>query len=454
MSSSNAPAATNTITTKTVVDKIKKKKKRNRLIWISLIVLVVVIVVLAVVRGGKEKAITVQTEKAGYRTITEIVQATGKVQPEYKVKVAPEVSGEIIELPFKEGATVKKGQLLAKIKPTSFEAQFEAAKASVASARARVEQMRAQRIQTELALKRAKDLNKSGVVSASELEQAQAAFDIADANFKAGQHEVQASESQLKQFAESLRKTSVESPMNGVITQLISQLGEKVVGTSQFSGTEMMTISDLSVMNAEVEVDENDVVNISLGDTAKVTIDAFPGRVFTGVVVEIANSAKLKGIGTQDQSTNFAVKIRLYDFKEGELRPGMSCTAKIATETRYNVLTVPIMAVTRRLTDQPKAKEKSSDEQAVSEIQKKETTTKPEESSPTIVFTVVGGRARSVPVKTGISDNAYVEILEGVKEGDEIVKGNYSAVSKELQNNSLVRIEGMPMTSTKSETKK
>jgi HlyD family secretion protein len=253
-------------------------------------------------------------------------------------------------------------------------------------------------------------------------------------------HDVTASKSQLKQYAESLRKTSVASPMNGVITQLISQLGEKVVGTSQFSGTEMMAVSDLSVMNAEVEVDENDVVNIKIGDTSRVTIDAFPGRVFKGIVVEIANSAKLKGTGTQDQSTNFAVKIRLEDFTEGELRPGMSCTAKIETDTKYNVMTVPIMAVTRRINEEKMATAKADDQQ-VSEVQKKQQTAKQEDASPTIVFVVENGRAKSVKVKTGISDNSYVEISDGIKGGEEIIKGNYSAVSKELQDKSLVRVD-------------
>jgi HlyD family secretion protein len=445
-----------TTTTKTVVDKIKKKKKRNRWVWISLIALVIIVGALIFINSGKEKAITVQVEKAAKRTITEVVQATGKVQPEYKVKVSPEVSGEIIELPYKEGARVKKGQLLAKIKPTSIEAQYEAARASLASAQARVEQIRAQKIQAELALKRGKELNAKGIVSASELEQLQATYDVADANFKAGQFDVSASQSQLKQFAESLRKTTVEAPMEGVVTQLISQLGEKVVGTSQFSGTEMMTVSDLSVMNAEVEVDENDVVNISIGDTARVTIDAFPGRVFKGVVVEIANSAKLKGVGSQDQSTNFAVKIRLADFTEGELRPGMSCTAKIETETKVDVMTVPIMAVTRRTTMGAAKTEdkKDPDTQEISEAAKKAQKVQ-EDASPLIVFVIENGRAKAVQVKTGISDNSYVEILEGIKGGEQIVKGNYAAVSKDLKDKSLVRIEGATMTAKpKAEEKK
>ena len=430
--------------TKTVVEKLKKKKKRNRWIWISLIGVVLLLVIVMMVKGGKEKTVTVQVEVASRRTITEVVQATGKVQPEFKVKIAPEVSGEIVSLPFKEGARVQQGQLLAKIKPTSFEAQYSAAVSQLQSSKSRVEQMRAQLIQAELALKRIKELQSKGLAAASEVEQAQAQFDIATANVKAAQFDVAATQSQLQTYAESLRKTTVASPMSGVITQLISQLGEKVVGTSQFSGTEIMTVSDLSVMNAEVEVDENDVVNISVGDTARVTIDAFPGRTFSGVVVEIANSAKLKGVGTQDQSTNFAVKIRMQGFEEGELRPGMSCTAKIETETKSNVVAVPIMAVTRRTKEKAPAQatDITSDEQQVSELAKKADVAPKQDEAPTIVFIVENGKAKSVPVKTGISDNSYVEILSGIKGTEEIIKGNYAAVSKELQDGSAIRVEG------------
>ena len=346
--------AKNSATTKTVVDKIKKKKKRNRWIWISLIALLVLIIVLIVVKSGKEKAITVQTEKVSVRTITEVVQATGKIQPETSVKISPEVSGEIIQLPFKEGASLKKGDLLAEIKPTAIKAQYEAAAAQLESSKAQTEQAKAQKLQAELGLKRTKQLHEKSLSSDADLEVAQQQYDVAVANLNSAQHNVGYYQNNLTLFSESLRKTSVLSPMDGYITQLISQLGEKVVGTSQFTGTDMMTVSDLSVMNALVDVDENDVVNVKLGDTARVSIDAFPDRTFIGMVIEVANSAELKGTGTQDQSTNFQVKIRLSGFKTGELRPGMSCTAKIETQTKPNIMTVPIMAVTRRTMESKK----------------------------------------------------------------------------------------------------
>jgi HlyD family secretion protein len=226
--------------------------------------------------------------------------------------------------------------------------------------------------------------------------------------------------------------------MDGYITQLISQLGEKVVGTSAFAGTEMMTVSDLSVMNAMVDVDENDVVNVKLGDTARISIDAYPDRAFIGTVIEVANSAELKGTNTQDQSTNFQVKIRLSGFQTGELRPGMSCTAKIETITKPNITTIPIMAVTRRTMDT----KKTDNTNAVSEVGKKlATADKEEDRSPTIVFIVDGTRVKAVQVKTGISDNSYVEITEGLKGNEEVVKGNYSAVSKDLEDKKLIKID-------------
>ncbi|HET6511182.1 MAG TPA: efflux RND transporter periplasmic adaptor subunit, partial [Candidatus Kapabacteria bacterium] len=272
-------------TTQTVVTQIKKRKQRKRNALIGVGVLIALVIGLAVANGGKEQTITVQTETVSRRTITSIVQATGKIQPEVKVKISPEVSGEIISLPIKEGQQVTRGQLLAKIKPTSFEAAHEQGMASLNASKARMEQSRANMITAKQAFNRSKELRDKNLISTSDFETAEAQFQVAQANFNAANFEIKATESQLKQLTESLRKTAVIAPMGGVVTSLVSELGETVVGTSQFSGTEMMTVSDLTVMNAEVEVDENDVVNVSIGDKANVTIDAYPGRTFRGTIV-------------------------------------------------------------------------------------------------------------------------------------------------------------------------
>ncbi|MDP4218910.1 MAG: efflux RND transporter periplasmic adaptor subunit, partial [Bacteroidota bacterium] len=307
----------------------------------------------------------------------------------------------------------------------------------------------AQKLTADLNLKRTKQLHEKALASDADLEQAQQQFDVAVANMNSATYNVQYAKNNLAQLAESLRRTSVLAPMDGYITQLISQLGEKVVGTSQFAGTEMMTVSDLSVMNAMVDVDENDVVNVKLGDTARITIDAFPDRTFIGLVIEVANSAELKGTGTQDQSTNFQVKIRLSGFKTGELRPGMSCTAKIETVTKADVLSVPIMSVTRRTIE---TKKETTADQA-SEVGKKKVETE-EDRSPTIVFVIDKDRVKSVQVKTGISNNSYVEITEGLKGDEEVVKGNYSAVSKELEDKKLIKIDNGGIGSGKADEKK
>ena len=283
---------------------------------------VVIVVLIAILAGGKKDAIMVQTEKVGRHTVTEEVQATGKIQPQVMVKVSPEVPGEIIELPFKEGDRVKKGDLIAKIKPLVFQEQFDAAQASYNSAKAAVEQQRATLIQAEANLKRGKKLNEEHLMSDQDYDAAKAAYASAVAAVNAADFTAKAAEGSMKQLQESLNWTSVLSPMDGVITSLLSQLGETVVGTASFAGTEIMDISDLSIMNAMVDVDENDVVNVKIGDSVKISIDAFPDRTFTGKVIEIANSAKLSGTGTQDQSTNFTVKVRLDDFGAQDLRPG------------------------------------------------------------------------------------------------------------------------------------
>ncbi len=317
------PPAGGSQTTQTVVTKIRKRKRRGRTIG-GILISIVALVIIILVAGHKEQPLVVQTEKVSRRTITEVVQATGKIQPEVQVKVSPEVSGEIIMLPYKEGDRVTKGQLVAKIKPTTFQAAVEQADAGVNAAKANAEQTRASMINAKEELDRAEHLKEKHLISDQDYQSSRAKYDAAQAAYNASNFQIKSAESQLNQIKESLNKTSVAAPMSGVITSLISQLGEKVVGTSQFSGTEMMTVSDLTVMNAMVDVDENDVVNIALGDKVKLSIDAFPNKTFSGHVIEIANSAKLKGTGTQDQSTNFTVKVRIDDFGSAEPWPGMS----------------------------------------------------------------------------------------------------------------------------------
>ncbi len=414
----------------------KKRQRKVRTIWIGVGSLAGLIIILLLAFSNKEKPIVVQTEKVGRHTVTEVVQATGTIQPEVMVKVSPEVPGEIIELPFKEGAHVKKGELVAKIKPLVFEEQFAAAQASYNSAKAQSEQQKANMIQAEADLKRGKTLNAQHLLSDQDYDAEKAKYAAAVAAYNASNYSAKASASQMLQIQQSLNWTNVVAPIDGVITSLISQLGERVVGTSQFPGTEMMDISDLTVMNAMVDVDENDVVNVKLGDPVKISVDAFPDTIFTGNVIAIANSATVAGTGTADQSTNFVVKVRLDNFGNADLRPGMSCTARIATQTKPNVLAVPLMAVTRRETADARAAD------SIRQIREANRGTfHGDEPASLVVFIVKTGKAKTVPVTTGISDNSYVEILSGLTGGEEVIKGNFRAVSKELKDGMAVKVD-------------
>ncbi|HZK75673.1 MAG TPA: efflux RND transporter periplasmic adaptor subunit [Candidatus Kapabacteria bacterium] len=414
----------------------KKRKRKVRTMWIAVGSLAGLILIISLAFSGKEKPTIVQTETVGQHTVTEVVQATGKIQPEVMVKVSPEVPGEIIDLPYKEGAHVKKGDLVAKIKPLVFEEQFAAAEASYNSAESQAEEQKATMIQAEADLKRGKTLVAQHLLSDQDYDAEKAKYAAAVAGYNAANFSSKAAASQMRQIQESLNWTSVLAPMDGVITSLISRLGEKVVGTSQFAGTEMMDISDLTVMNAMVDVDENDVVNIKLGDPVKISIDAFPDTVFTGKVIEIANSATVAGTGTSDQSTNFTVKVRLDNFGTADLRPGMSCTARIETETKPNVIAVPLMAVTRRESDDQRAAD------SLRQIREANRGTfNGDQEASSIVFIVKNGKAKQVPITTGISDNAYVEVLGGLKGGEQVIKGNFRAVSKDLNDGMAVKVD-------------
>jgi HlyD family secretion protein len=404
------------------------KKSRKKVIIFSALGVVLIALLVIVFLGSKREPITVvQVEKVQKRTITQIVTATGKIQPEVQVKISPEVSGEIVTLPVKEGQRVKKGDLLMKIKPDVYVAQRDQTSAGVLRAKADL-------VKSELEFKRVESLYAKGLVSESEWVQSRATFEASKANY------AQAKAS-LDQAEENLRKTTVSSPMDGIVSQLNSELGERVLGTAQFQGTDVMTIADLSRMEGQVDVSENDVVLVSIGDTARIAVDAFPDRKVNAVVYEIANTAKSKGLGTQEEVTNFTVKIRVLD-KDISLRPGMSMTADIETETKHDVLTVPIQSVTTRM---PKTEQKGP--QGEQPPQQQTSTgmtaarTRAENRPKEIVFVVDNGVVKAVSVKRGISNDTYVEILEGTTEGMEVVSGSYKAINRELEDGTKVRVE-------------
>ena len=418
------------------MEKVKKKKSKKKIIILSIIGFIILLVILSnIFKGDKEPVITVQTEKVEKRDITQIVSATGKINPEYKVIITPEVTGEIVELPVKEGDSVKKGQLLIKIKPDTYIAQRDRARANLESAKATLKMKIAQLDLVKIDYKRTEKLFKSGISNKQEMDNIKYNLASYKAQLDAQKAIVSQAKASLKETEESLYKTTIYSPMNGTISQLNVELGERVLGSGFTQGTDIMTVADLSKMEAEVEVDENDVVLVSIGDKTKITLDAFNNKVFTGVVKQIANSAKTRGLGTQEEVVNFDIKISL-EYFDKKTRPGMSCNADIETETKKNVLTVPIQSVTARSEKEEQEEDKKKDENfGTKRIKKKKS--KPKE----VVFVVENNVAKMKEVKIGISDDTYLEIKKGLKQGETVVIGSYRAISKELKHDSKIIVK-------------
>ncbi len=417
----------------------KRKKSKKKIIIFSILgALVVALVLMALLGGSKEDIIQVQTEKVVKRNITQKVSATGTIDPEFKVAITPEVTGEIIALPVKEGNKVKKGQLLISIKGDNYIAQKDRAEASLQASRATLTMRQAELDKLTSEYDRIKELHAKKLSSDSELETAKSNYLSSKGGLETAKANVAQGEASVKEINDQIRKLSIYSPMDGTITQLNVELGERVLGSGYSQGTDIMTVSDLASMQAVVDVDENDVVLLVVGDTARVKVDAFGDKVFKGTVQQIGNSAQSSGLGTQEQVVNFEVKIKLLDLDDN-LRPGMSCNADIETETKNNVLSVPIQSVTARTAPNPVEQDNSDNKVLRTDNgAKKPTTNKVQE----IVF-VMGknNKVKKVDVKTGISDDNYIEITNGLSGGEDVVSGSYMAISRELKDGSTVRKE-------------
>jgi HlyD family secretion protein len=412
-----------------------KKKKGKKIILFSVIGFIVIVAVLVVVFSNSEKPIVVTTSKVTLRTISQNVTAIGKIQPETEVKVSSEAAGEIIFLGPREGDSVKMGQILVRVKPDIIETQLEQFKAAADGTKMEINIRKAEKDRLQSELQRLTELYEKEYVSKQDFERAKSTYDQALSSYRASLSHYDQAVATLKQFQRSADRTTIFSPINGIVTKLDVERGEKVVGTAQFQGTELMRISNLNVMNAVVDVDENDIVLVKIGDTAEIEIDAFPNRIFKGVVYEIGHSAKQNQLGTQDQVTNFEVKVRILD-KELRLRPGMSCSVDIVTETKYNVLSVPLQAVTvRKKDDQANIENSNTSVQVTKE--KEEKASKPK----SIVFMRDGNKAKVNNVETGISDKGFIEITKGLKLNDVVISGSYMAISKQLSDGSKISIE-------------
>ncbi len=399
-----------------------KKSKKKLLIFGGLAILILAAILLAVFGGSKEKIISVQIEKVEKRDITQKVTANGKINPIEKVILRPEVTGEIVELPVKEGDRVKKGQLLIRLKPDQYIARRNKAQASLDYARATLREREASLTEIEAKYRRAKELYDKQLGSEADLEQARSAYLRIKSQVDAQKSSVMQAEESFKDAKVELAKTVIYAPIDGTISVLNVEKSERVLGSSFSQGTHLMTVADLSTMEAVVEVDENDVVLISLGDTAYVSIDAFKDKKFKGVVSQIGNSAKTTGLGTQNEVVNFEIKIQLVELND-RIRPGMSCDAEILTDKRHDVLAVPIQSVTVREPENVDEKSNKKDKEPFE-----------------VVFVEEDNLAKMKKVKTGISDETYMEIIKGLEEGENVIVGPYRAISKELEDSSKVRI--------------
>jgi HlyD family secretion protein len=435
----------------------KKKSNVTKYVVIAVIAMVVLLVAVVVIGrvtglfGTGERTVKVETDEVESRRITQVVTASGRAQPEVEVRISPDVSGEIIDLRVVEGQQVEKGDLLVRIKQDDYRAQVEQAQAGVLQAKATRAQRKADLLNAELDRDRQQGLFDASAVSESEIQQARTQYEVAVAAHEAAGYAVQSAEARLREARDMLRKTTIYSPMSGTVSKLDVELGERVVGTSQMSGTEMLRIARLDQMEMEVEVNENDVVNVTVGDSARIEIDAYPERGFKGFVTEIANSARVSGAGSQEQVTNFPVKIRIVDphnqqVQAGQMgqvvtaevpatesevpyfRPGMSGTVDVYTMTIEDAIVVPIQAVTVRdinlLKREAKEKEeresrrrrRGQDEEAAPDTTNEDIEDLDEDLK-RVVFTVDDGKARLVEVETGISDDTHIQIRSGLDGG-------------------------------------
>jgi HlyD family secretion protein len=439
--------------------------KKNKLLFIGLGALLIILIVVAVVKKKDGRELKVIAEKAGKRSLIETVSANGKIQPEKDIKITPYISGEVVQLLVKEGDQVTKGDLLAKIDPEIYVSVYEqrmaslnTQKANLANAKARLAQAKAKFLNDKLSFERNQKLFEEEVISDADFEQATANYEMAKADMDAAEQSVLASkfqvsnaEASLKQAKEDLDKTAIYSPASGTVSQLSVEQGERVSGASQFSiGTEIMRIANLDKMEANVDVNENDIVRVNLNDTALIEVDAYLNRKFKGLVSEIATSASNLNSVSVDQVTNFAVKIRLLPSSYADLtlgkpasyspfRPGMSTTVDIQTTRAGDILTVPIQSVTARL-DTAIQKERKAMGHNPDKKKDDEDETNDANDFKEYVFVIKENKVIMQEVTTGIQDDRYIEITSGLKEGDEVVTGPYNAIARKLENDTEVKV--------------
>lgn len=433
------------------------KKGSSKRFWLIIAGLILAFALLAVIGrsagwiGGDAGGHPVETSVASDRTITRIVTATGRIQPEVEVKIAPDVSGEIVELNVREGDFVLEGDVILRIRPDIIQARLDEANANLLGMQARMEQNRASKLRAKNEFEQKRTLFDREMVSQLEFENAHRSYEAEQASFNASSFQVENARAQLRRIEEELRQTTIRAPMTGTISRLDVERGERVVGSIQMAGTEMLRVARMEQMEVLVNVNENDIVYVSERDTARIDVDAYPDRQFVGVVTEIANSAVMRGQGSAEQITEYPVKIRIISphnvspekseqLPEEQIqlagsevtipqpiarfKPGMTATVDIETLREFDVLSVPLQAVTMRDMSQTNP----------------DTANVGREDLRRVVFRVADGKAEMVPVETGISDDRYIRVIAGLQKGDEIVSGNYRILSRVLQDGDDIRV--------------
>lgn len=417
-----------------------------------IIIISIVIVLLIVLIGGKKAGWfgkqgnfkEVEITKVSLVDIVETVSATGKIQPEVEVKLSSEVSGEIIELPIVEGQQVQKGDLLVRVNPDIYQSNLNRSQATLQNAKANLEQSEATLREAKASYERNKNLFEKGVISKADWDKSVASYETAQASRNSAYYSVQSASATVKESSDNLNRTTIYAPMSGTISLLSVELGERVVGTQQMAGTEILRVANLNNMEVEVDVNENDIVKVQIGDSTIVEVDAYLKKEFKGIVTEIANSAA--GTLTADQVTNFKVKVRILeesykDLLEGKpeyyspFRPGMTATVDVITDKRDKTVAVPISAIVI------KTDTSSTSMPMVNKMPDAKSDTVDTEEKFECVFVKNGDEAKLRVVETGIQDDTNIEIISGLEEGDEIITGPYSVVSKTLKSGDKIQVK-------------
>jgi len=422
---------------------VMSKKK----IYILLSVLVVVAILLVVLKskgviGKSDDSKEVEIAKANQITIVETVSATGKIQPEIEVKISSQVSGEIIDLPVKEGQVVKKGDLLVRINPDLYTSGLNRSVSNYSGTKSGLSQADASFKEAQASYERNKTLYDKGIISKADWDKATASFEVAKANKQTAYFNVQSASASVKEAKDNLGRTTIYSPNDGTISKLSVELGERILGTQQMAGTELLRVANLNNMEVEVDVNENDIVKINIGDETKIQVDAYLKKEFKGIVTSISNSASTTT--TADQVTNFKVKVRILkesymDLIQGKpdtyspFRPGMTATVDIITTRKENVIGIPISSVVVK-SDTAATKKFEMPEDNKDQVKSKS------DKKHECVFVKVGDKAKIRIVKTGIQDDTNIEILSGLKKGDEVITGPYVTVSKDLNSGDKVKV--------------